>query len=200
MKTTPVASPAIALVDDNQSSSAAHLQAPPQRPVQNENPALRALDGYLGALLGGDQHHDPALATSQIRDLVLSALGMRGQPPMRDRGINAVRLGAVLDAIRRRASEQGLNPSDVARHAGISVRYLHRLLEPTGRTFLQHLLEHRLERARMELRSPGRRLRIAEIAFACGFSDISHFNRSFRRAFGDTPYGMRVRAERRRQT
>ena len=40
--------------------------------------------------------------------------------------------------------------------------------------------------------------RIADIAFACGFSDISHFNRSFRRAFGDTPHGMRVRSARAR--
>jgi AraC-like DNA-binding protein len=199
MKTSRVASPPIAFVDDNQPSSAAHLQSL-RRSFQDADAGLRALDGCLGALLGSDQQHDPALATLQIRDLVLSALGLREQPPARDRGINAARLGAVLVAIRGRAGERGLNPADVARQAGISVRYLHRLLEPTGRTFSQHLLEQRLERARAELRNPERRLRIAAIAFASGFSDISHFNRSFRRAFGDTPYGMRVRAARRRQS
>ncbi len=34
-------------------------------------------------------------------------------------------------------------------------------------------------------------LRVAEIAFAAGFSDISHFNRSFRRRFGLTPTAAR---------
>ena len=42
------------------------------------------------------------------------------------------------------------------------------------------------------------RIKIAAIARAAGFSDISHFNRSFRRAFGDTPFGVRARAARRR--
>ena len=48
------------------------------------------------------------------------------------------------------------------------------------------------------LRDPGfGEFSIAEIAAKAGFADISHFNRSFRRAFGDTPYGVRVRAMRR---
>jgi transcriptional regulator GlxA family with amidase domain len=42
-------------------------------------------------------------------------------------------------------------------------------------------------------------LKIAAVATDAGFSDISHFNRTFLRAFGDTPYGVRVRAARRRQ-
>ena len=36
-----------------------------------------------------------------------------------------------------------------------------------------------------------------KIAGQSGFADISHFNRSFRRAFGDTPLGVRVRSARR---
>jgi transcriptional regulator GlxA family with amidase domain len=77
------------------------------------------------------------------------------------------------------------------------VRYLHRLLEPTGRTFAEHLLKHRLERAAALLRDPCHdHLKIGEIARQAGFGDISHFNRSFRRTFGDTPFGMRVRARR----
>ena len=40
------------------------------------------------------------------------------------------------------------------------------------------------------------RFKIGEIAVQAGFADISHFNRSFRRTFGDTPFGVRVRAAR----
>ena len=34
-------------------------------------------------------------------------------------------------------------------------------------------------------------MRIGDIAYASGFSDISHFNRSFRRRFGLTPTAAR---------
>ena len=79
----------------------------------------------------------------------------------------------------------------------MSPRYLHRLLEPTGRSFAQHLLQSRLDRAAAILRNPDcARFNIGEIAVQAGFSDISHFNRSFRRTFGDTPYDVRVRAAR----
>ena len=87
----------------------------------------------------------------------------------------------------------------VAERLGMSVRYLHRLLEPTGRSFSEHLLATRLERATAMLRDPRfTRVKIAAIAHKSGFSDISHFNRSFRHAFGDTPFGLRARAGRRR--
>jgi AraC-like DNA-binding protein len=118
------------------------------------------------------------------------------QALVRERGVHAARQCTVLELIRRRAGEPGLDPAQVAEELGLSVRYLHRLLEPTGRSFSEHLLEQRLERARARLRDPHCRLRIADIAREAGFSDISHFNRSFRRAFGDTPYGVRVRAGR----
>jgi AraC-like DNA-binding protein len=46
----------------------------------------------------------------------------------------------------------------------------------------------RLDGAAAMLRDPGSvHRKIGEIASGAGFSDISHFNRSFRRRFGDTP-------------
>ena len=55
--------------------------------------------------------------------------------------------------------------------------------------------ERRLDRAAAMLRDPDcAHLKIGEIAAQAGFADISHFNRSFRRMFGDTPLGVRVRA------
>jgi AraC-like DNA-binding protein len=69
------------------------------------------------------------------------------------------------------------------------------LLEDTGRSLSEHLLERRLDAAAAILRNPAMdHVRIAEVAIAVGFTDISHFNRSFRRKFGDTPSGLRSRA------
>jgi AraC-like DNA-binding protein len=142
------------------------------------------------------------LAATHIQDLVTLAVGATGDAAefARERGGRAARQRAVLELVARHASEPGFNPSRAAVLLGISVRYVHRLLEPTGRSFADHLLSHRLQRAANMLRDPHfAHLKIAVVATDAGFSDISHFNRTFRHAFGDTPYGLRVRAARRRQ-
>jgi AraC family transcriptional regulator len=48
----------------------------------------------------------------------------------------------------------------------------------------QYLLRARLKAARSMLRD-GRT--VTETCFACGFSNLSHFSRSFARRFGHTP-------------
>jgi AraC-like DNA-binding protein len=58
----------------------------------------------------------------------------------------------------------------------------------TGASFTDRVLELRLQKARAMLADPRHdRLRVSEIAYACGFNDISYFNRSFRRRFGASP-------------
>jgi AraC-like DNA-binding protein len=171
-----------------------------QRCIQGGNPALCLLAGYLETLFSFEQDCDLALTSTHISDLALSALGVRGetQEVVRERSVRAVRLQTALDRLASDAVEPGLDPATFATRMGLSVRYLHRLLEPTGRSFAEHLLANRLERATGMLRDPALAdLRIGEIAARAGFADISHFNRSFRRAFGDTPFGMRARAAKR---
>src|SRR5712691_6345074 len=103
----------------------------------------------------------------------------------------------VLDAIAQSAGDPDLAPAQVAGALGMSVRYLHRLLEDSGRTFSEHLLERRLDRAHRLLRDPRLAYRkISEIALEAGFADLSHFNRSFRRRFGETPSQARAMAAR----
>ena len=175
----------------------ADIHEPIQRCLPDDNPGIRLLEGYLPALFSFEC--DLALATLHIRDLALYALGVRGDTHalVRERGVQAAKQMAVLAAIRTHGADPGLDPAQVALQLQLSVRYLHRLLEPTGRTFTEHLLKHRLERAAALLRDPCHdHLKIGEIARQAGFGDISHFNRSFRRTFGDTPFGMRVRARR----
>jgi AraC-like DNA-binding protein len=107
----------------------------------------------------------------------------------------------LLERLAREATEPGLDPVRFAERMGLSVRYLHRLLEPTGQSFSEHLLTFRLRHAAEMLRDPGSAtLRITDIAARSGFSDLSHFSRSFRKAHGDTPHGWRVRAARRRDS
>jgi AraC-like DNA-binding protein len=80
----------------------------------------------------------------------------------------------------------------IAAELGVTPRYVHLLLEETGKSFTHHLLEKRLDRASALLRDPRwRQRRIADIALATGFSDLSYFNRTFRRRYGTSPSDVR---------
>jgi AraC-like DNA-binding protein len=62
------------------------------------------------------------------------------------------------------------------------------LLSETDASFSERVIEYRMKKARGMLQSQeGSRKKISDIAFACGFNEISYFNRSFRRRFGASP-------------
>jgi AraC-like DNA-binding protein len=78
-----------------------------------------------------------------------------------------------------------------ARH-GISPRYVRKLFHDEHTTFSDFVLSLRLEWSRRLLRSPGHATcTIASIAHASGFSDLSYFNRTFRRRYAMTPSDIR---------
>lgn len=100
----------------------------------------------------------------------------------------AVPLDAILAYCRQNLTEPGLSPVAVAKAFGISVRTLHLRFQATGQSFGEWLLANRLELARKVLMSPRHaRGTITDIAYGCGFRDLSHFNRRFRSRFGMTP-------------
>ena len=102
------------------------------------------------------------------------------------------RCAAILRAIDGRSSDPNLSAITVAKMLGVTPRYVHLLLEETGKSFTHHVLERRLERAAALLRDPQRRhCKIAAIASEAGFADLSYFNRTFRRHFGATPSDIR---------
>jgi AraC-like DNA-binding protein len=110
----------------------------------------------------------------------------------RGRASRAARRSAVLSLIDERSGDPGLSASRVAALLGVTPRYVHQLLAQTGKSFTHHLLERRLERASALLRDPAWRGRtIAQVAGAAGFSDVSYFNRAFRRRFDATPTEIR---------
>jgi AraC-like DNA-binding protein len=79
--------------------------------------------------------------------------------------------------------------------SGITPRYVHLVLEETGKSFTHHVLEQRLEKVAAMLRGPQWRARkIADIASEAGFTDLSYFNRTFRRHYGATPSDIRKAA------
>ncbi len=164
-------------------------------PIGSE--ALNLLAGYAGLLQKHGAIETPDLlqhATHTLLDLMALALGTKGekQEIASARGLRAARLQAVLGQIERRYTEVAFSTRDVASALGISTRYVNDILYESGLGFPDRVLELRLQHARSMLsdrRNDG--MRVSEIAYASGFADISHFNRSFRRRFGLTPTGAR---------
>jgi AraC-like DNA-binding protein len=163
--------------------------------------AQRLLFGYLRAAFNIDLSAGRAteLHGEHITDLVALALGADGdgRAAAEERGARAARRSAILREIERRSGNPDLNAATIATLLGVTPRYVHLLLEETGRSFTHHVLDQRLQRASALLRDPHWRLRkIADIAAETGFTDLSYFNRAFRRRFGATPTDMRESAMR----
>jgi AraC-like DNA-binding protein len=158
--------------------------------------SLDLLQGYLQGTLAQDLDDHPAaeLLGNHLVDLITLALGGEDHAVRLEQqgGVRAARLAAILRMISQQFGNPGLNAATIAAQLGVTPRYVHLLLEATGRSFTQQLLDQRLEQAAALLRDPLRQDRkITDIAHETGFADLSHFNRSFRRRFGDTPSGVR---------
>jgi AraC-like DNA-binding protein len=103
-----------------------------------------------------------------------------------------LKLTALIGYCRDNLCDPDLSPHTVAAHFGISVRTLHLRFAQVGQTFGRWLLARRLEACRAALRDPGQQgASIAEIAYRCGFNDLSHFCKVFRTRFGETPRACR---------
>jgi AraC-like DNA-binding protein len=101
-------------------------------------------------------------------------------------------LKSIKAHLANHLSNGDLTPDSLAPHFGMSARSIQRLFERDGTTFTEFLRERRLQRVHRMLAS--RRfdaLSITDIAFACGFGELSHFNRYFRARFGLSPRDLR---------
>jgi AraC-like DNA-binding protein len=165
--------------------------------LDRDDAARKLLFGYLdGSFSAGlvDGAAAARLYGEHILDLIGLALGSEGDDRQiaEERGLQAARRAAILSEIDRHSGDPMLSAASVATRLGVTPRYVRLLLEETGRSFSEHLLERRLERAEAMLRNPAKRYcKVADIAQECGFGDLSYFNRAFRRRYGMTPSDTR---------
>ncbi|MEM7626710.1 MAG: AraC family transcriptional regulator [Planctomycetota bacterium] len=98
-----------------------------------------------------------------------------------------------IDRVCRWAAEhytQPLRQTEAAATAHLSPSSFSRFFKRmTGRTFVAYLHELRIAEACRQLTDPQRP--ITDICFACGFENLSNFNRTFRRLRGVSPRNYR---------
>ena len=130
-----------------------------------------AMFGLIGAMLHNRQ--DSASVSGLNADISGAELLKRGMAYIDNRfGDPELTIGSISDDL------------------GISIRQLQRGFAMVGTTPTTYLMQKRLERACAMLvsRNSGNSdILVSTIAMDCGFSDISYFNRVFRRTFGCAP-------------
>ena len=136
------------------------------------------------------------LVVTHVYDLVALALGATRDAVAiaNGRGVRAARLHAIKTEILNSLSRDELSLASLAdpRHR-VTPRHVQTLFESDGTTFSRFLLDQRLARAHRMLSNPLLAVRtISAIAYEAGFSDLSHFNRAFRRRYGATPSDIRA--------
>jgi len=128
---------------------------------------------------------------------VAFAVGESGEPEPAQSGALELRRQQVRSYIDRHFHQSVLTVGDIARHLGLSARYLQLAFAAEGESPLDYLRARRLSEAATRLRDPAyRRDDITRIAFDCGFNSSAHFATEFRRRYGLSPreYRQGIRA------
>jgi len=180
-----------------------NAEAALMRPVPADNEALQLLTSYLDSLcaLGdaGSGAEFAHMAATHIADLVALAVGTNKDAVQlaSKRGLRAARLKAVKRWVLAQLGSSELSIQTAAAAARLSPRSVQLLFEREGTTFSKYVLRERLALAHRRLSMPQLEKRtIVEIAYDCGFGDLSHFTRDFRRVYGETPSDVRSKAPR----
>lgn len=138
-----------------------------------------------------------------IRNLILELVhfGMKLQPAevqSAQHGNAALRIASIfLELLERQFPIDETHtlihlrtPSDFAEQLNIHVNHLNRAVkEMTGKTTTQLISERLIQEARVLLRQS--KWNVSEIAFALGFTEVTHFNNFFKKQLGMSPTQFR---------
>jgi len=152
----------------------------------------KTLAGYAEICLADHQRSmSSALVGAHVVDLIAHAPGVLADLSA-ERVHIPVLLSMMIDHIERHNEDPELGAAALAAKFRCSERYVHRLFAATGRSVSEHVNDRRVAACARRLLDPEfARRTIAEIAFASGFRDISHFNRLFKRSHGSAPREFR---------
>ena len=86
---------------------------------------------------------------------------------------------------------------EIASLTGMSARSIYRAFKRTrGYSPKAFARQRRLQQARLLLEEDPRDQNVTSVAFACGYTDASHFSREFSKAYGEAPSAILARNRR----
>ncbi|KRQ02381.1 helix-turn-helix domain-containing protein [Bradyrhizobium manausense] len=148
-----------------------------------------SLAAKLPDLAGRTTSITEEIVANHVLDLIGLSIGRTlGNAPGRVSNPKALLLAHIRSVVETRLSEPDLDGQKVADIVGITFRYANALLAEQDTSLNRLILSRRLSRCRFALEDPNQPHRtIAEIAHGWGFSDMTHFGRCFKAAYGASP-------------
>jgi AraC family transcriptional regulator, positive regulator of tynA and feaB len=158
--------------------------------------------GFVSEVVAMLPGHAAGLGSSageMVREQVLDLIGLSiAEVTGSDAKLSSaqsVALTRLKAAVEARLADPDLGPDVIAAAAGVSVRYANAVLARDGTSIMRLVQARRLERCRKALADPAQAHRtISDIAYGWGFTDLTHFGRAFRAAYGMVPRDYRARA------
>ena len=158
------------------------------RPAHEENGFV---SDFLALLPAHVERLGLAAATVADQALDLLALALAKMGGVTGPQVSSARfvvLTRLRSAIEKQLTNPALDPTAAAAAAGVSVRYANAVLADENTSVARLIQTRRLERCRQALCDFTQAHRsISEIAYCWGFSDMTHFGRRFRAAYGLLP-------------
>lgn len=159
--------------------------------LDGAKPATRLLTSYLDTLRKSVNELDQrAISGARNATLELFVGALRSGSDLPSSSMAQPALRAQMDKFIERHLLDAVTPHDIASAHGVSVRTVNRIFNATGQTVSEVMRVRRLARAREELTDGDRP--ISSIAHRWGFSDTSHFSRSFKAQYGTSPSDYRL--------
>jgi AraC-like DNA-binding protein len=141
---------------------------------------MDSLDGVLAQRL-----------EANVIDLLSTTLGHAQEEQKHDllsAGVKTEYLNRIHHFVRRHLDDERLKPDWIAAAHNISTRYLHMRFEGEGESISRYIHRLRLEACAAALANGGFwGYSVSEIGYRFGFNDASHFSRTFKSHFGETP-------------
>lgn len=163
--------------------------------------ALRHLLEYLAILQAEREPISIDLRRTiarHVTDLAMLAVGATREvtETASHGGLRAARVLAIRREVDRRFADPDFSLPVLARQFGITPRYVQSLLAENDTSFVDEVMQRRLNRAHEMLSSPlYSAMTIIDLANDCGFASVSNFYRMFSRTFGATPSDIRALAQ-----
>jgi len=169
--------------------NARDIAALPLKSLDGKDSLISTFLAMLPAHTGRLELTTENIIQNQVLDLLASSfasgLDKSSLPVSSMRSLTCFR---VRTAIEKHLADPSLNAKGVAEAAGVSMRNANAALAGDNTSISRLLLERRLARCKAalgDLRQIHRT--VSEIAYGWGFSDMTHFGRKFKAAFGMLP-------------
>lgn len=128
---------------------------------------------------------ESGLLLANAAQLLPAALGLTDQQRVQERpGLYA----RALNVIEQNLKEQGFGACELAAELDVSPSHLHATFQKRGTTIGRTIRDIRLDRCRQDLLQGAS---VTDTAYRWGFSDASHFSRTFKSKFGAPPRQVR---------